>query len=456
MDLDVLKYSSSLAWASILTWSLLGLSFRSCQAVPGGSSGERVHIRLHMPEVVRQHTHFHNVYKYPKKYPQHTGPAPAPAPAPAPTLTHPKLVGKPHVQLLGYTTAAGGTGPMSPSLMQLMATAVAPTNMPPASAPAPVHTSLAPNYGPALFDSFNEELQKQEAPLSATTTARPIAKKQQLLQQIFTPNVMSALQQEAGEETDSSLEEDRFEKNSLLNLNFLEALQREYLSKFGGRRKRKKSAIRFGTRPKDYYPVAPLKPRPYYYQGNQEEDDPAEHFEDYSDEPQDDYEEVMMMSHEGRGRSRGRHSNPTSYMESSSYYPPETDLDDAQGYDSAVAFSGQDNSISAMPTVDDFLDDANNHPSSGYGNFYDPYSSHEMASQPSPWQPSPTTASTSAGMANSWTARPTAPASSQPSKGIRLRPRSPGGRANKVRYVKLVTRKKRRNRERIRTKRYRP
>ncbi|EDW34625.1 GL21474 [Drosophila persimilis] len=62
MDLDVLKYSSSLAWASILTWSLLGLSFRSCQAVPGGSSGERVHIRLHMPEVVRQHTHFHNVY----------------------------------------------------------------------------------------------------------------------------------------------------------------------------------------------------------------------------------------------------------------------------------------------------------------------------------------------------------------------------------------------------------
>ncbi|EDW38632.1 GL18364, partial [Drosophila persimilis] len=192
--------------------------------------------------------------------------------------------------------------------------------------------------------------------------------------------------------------------------------------------------------------------------GNQEEDDPAEHFEDYSDEPQDDYEEVMMVSHEGsgRGRSRGRHSNPTSYMESSSYYPPETDLDDAQGYDSAVAFSGQDNSISAVPTVDDFLDDANNHPSSGYGNFYDPYSSHEMASQPSPWQPSPTTASTSAGMANSWTARPTAPASSQPSKGIRLRPRSPGGRANKVRYVKLVTRKKRRNRERIRTKRYRP
>ncbi|XP_022214394.2 uncharacterized protein LOC111068911 [Drosophila obscura] len=455
MDLDILKHSSTFVWATILIWSL-ELNFRSCQAVPGGSSGERVHIRLHMPEVVRKHTHFHNVYKYPNKFPQHSFPVPAPAPVPAPTAAHPKLLGKPHVQLLGYTTAAGGTGSMSPSLMQLMATAVAPTHVPPAP------SSLSPNYGPALFDNFNQELLNEAASLSATptTTERPIPKpamKQQLLQQIFTPNVMSALQQEAEpEEQDSSLEEDQFEKNSLLNLNFLDALQREYFSKFGGRRKRKKSPTKFGTRPKEYHPLPPAKTKPYYYLGNQEEDDPYEHFEDYSDEPQDDYEEVMLMSPD---RGRGRHSNPTSYMESSSkwggYFPSETDLDDAQGYDSAVAFSSQDNSISAMPTVEDFLEDASNHSPPGYGNFYDPHPYPSYGgSQPSPWLPSPTEASPSAAMANSW-AKPSTPTSSQPTKGLRLRPRRPGS-GHKVRYVKLVTRKKRKNRERIRTKRYRP
>ncbi|XP_034138349.1 uncharacterized protein LOC117590109 [Drosophila guanche] len=452
MDLDILKHSSTFVWATILIWSL-ELNSRSCQAVPVGSSAERVHIRLHMPEVVRQHTHFHNVYKYPKTFPQHSAPAPAsapgsgPVPVPAPTSANLKLLGKPHVQLLGYTTATGDTGSMSPSLMQLMATAVAPTHMPPAP------TSLTPNYGPALFDSFNQEMLQDAASLSATpkTTERPIPKpamKQQLLQQFFTPNVISALQQPGGkreEVQDSSLEEDYFEKNSLLNLNFLEALQREYLSKFGGRRKRKKSSLKFGkTRPKDYHAFPQKNAKPYYYQENREEDDPSEHFQDYSDEPQDDYEEVMLM--ESSSKWGG-------------FYPPETDLDDGQGYDSAVAFSDQDNSISGMPTVEDFLDDANNHPQSDFGNFYDPHpnrhpyprsygGSNEMASQPSqPWLPSQTTA-------NNWVT-PTTPTSTHPSKGIRLRPRSPGS-GQKVRYVKLVTRKKRKNRDRIRTKRYRP
>ncbi|XP_065721406.2 uncharacterized protein [Drosophila suzukii] len=418
MDLDILNHhsSSTVLWIAIYgTWILLLLNFDGCQAVPGGSSGERVHIRLHMPEVVRQHTHFHNVYKLPRKI----HPIPAPPPTTIATL-HPKFPGKPHVQLLGYTTSVGNSGPMVPNLMQLMGTAATPTLM-------PTPTNLMPNYGPALFDNYN-----QESALSATTTTttmRPpmlkMAKQQQLLQQIFTPHKT--------EDEDTSAEDNQVESNSLLNNNFLEALQREYLSKFGGRRKRKKSSSKLKNPIKEYSNY--FKSKPYYYQ----DEDLSENFEDYQDElPQhEDYEEVMVMS------------SPNKYGE---YYPSgseEMDQDHAQGYDSAVAFSGQDNSISpSLPSMEDFLNDANN-PVSGYGGGgnFDPYSnSNDMISQP--WQPS----LTSPTMSNSWS-KPTTNSNTNSSKGHKSRPVRSRGRT-KVRYVKLITRKKRKNN--IRTKRYRP
>ncbi|XP_017088553.2 uncharacterized protein [Drosophila bipectinata] len=420
MDLDILK-----PWIIILsTWSLLQLNFEDCLAVPGGgSSGERVHIRLHMPEVVRQHTHFHNVYKYPRKMPIH--PAPAPPPTTIASL-YPKLPGKPHVQLLGYTTAVGGSGPMSPNLMQLMATAATPTLM-------PTPTSLAPNYGPALFDNYNQAVSSLSSATTTTTTARPpqlfksasSQKQQQLLEQIFAPH--------QSDEEDNSTEDNQLENNSLLNQNFLEALQREYLSKFGGRRKRKKSGSKKYKIPsKDY--SNRYQSKPTYYQ----DEDLSENFDDYQDEPLgEDYEEVMMMS------------TPQKY---GGYYPTgsdEVDQDNAQGYDNAVAFSGQDNSISpTIPTMEEFLEDVNS-PGSGFSGVgsYDPYgNSNGFMSQS--WHPSPTTAT-----GNSWsrptTAHPFPTSSKGPNKARPVRSR---GRT-KIRYVKLITRKKRKNH--IRTKRYR-
>ncbi|XP_033168019.1 uncharacterized protein LOC117146124 [Drosophila mauritiana] len=417
MDLDILnQHSSSFPRIAIwATWSLLLLSYQGCQAIPGGSSGERVHIRLHMPEVVRQHTHFHNVYKIPRK----VHPVPAPPPTTIASM-HPNFVGKPHVQLLGYTTAVGNSGPMASNIMQLMGTATTPTMM-------ATPTNLMPNYGPALFDNYN-----QESALSATTTTttmRPqilkASKQQQLLQQIFTPQI--------NEDEDTSAEDNQLESNSLLNNNFLEALQREYFAKFGGRRKRKKSSSKLRNPNKEY--SNSYRNKPYYYQ----DEDLSENFEDYQDEQphHEDYEEVMVMS------------GPPKYGR---YYPSEseeTDQDHAHGYDSAVAFSGQDNSISSsMPTMEEFLHDANN-PASGYGvgGNFEPYSnSNDMYSQP--WQPS----STSATMSNSWS-RPTANSYTNSSKGPKSRPVRSRGRT-KVRYVKLITRKKRKSH--IRTKRYRP
>ncbi|KAH8326613.1 hypothetical protein KR067_010974 [Drosophila pandora] len=419
MDLDILK-----PWIIILsTWSLLQLNFEDCQAVPGGgSSGERVHIRLHMPEVVRQHTHFHNVYKYPRKMPIH--PAPAPPPTTIASL-YPKFPGKAQVQLLGYTTAVGGSGPMSPNLMQLMATAATPTLM-------PTPTSLAPNYGPALFDNYNQAVSSLSSATTTTTTVRPpqlfksssSQKQQQLLEQIFTPHQSN--------EEDSSTEDNQLENNSLLNQNFLEALQREYLSKFGGRRKRKKTGSKKYKIPsKDYSNYYPSKPT--YYQ----DEDVSENFEDYQDEPlNEDYEEVMMMS------------TPQKY---SGYYPSgsdEVDQDSAQGYDNAVAFSGQDNSISStIPTMEEFLEDVNS-PGSGFSGVgsYDPYGNSNGFQS---WHPSPT--STAPG--NSWSRPTTSHPFPSSSKGPnKTRPVRSRGRT-KIRYVKLITRKKRKNH--IRTKRYR-
>ncbi|XP_017018517.1 uncharacterized protein [Drosophila kikkawai] len=412
MDLDILnQHTFTILWIICL----LTLNLESCQAKPGSSSGERVHIRLHMPEVVRQHTHYHNVYKYHPKI------HPVPAPVQAPTAiasSPPKYLGKPHVQLLGYTTSVGSSGPMAPNLMQLMATAATPSMM-----PSP--TSLMPNYGPALFDNYNQDAATPLSVATTTTTMRPLqalkaaTKQQQMLQQLF------SAPQQADDEDTSSVEDNQVENNSLLNNSFLEALQKEYLSKFGGRRKRKKSSSKLkNTSIKDY--SNNYRSKPYYYQ----DEDLSENFEDYQDEPQDheDYEEVMMMS------------TPSKY---GGYYPTgsEEAEDQAQGYDTAVAFSGQDNSISSSipTTMEDFLDSVNN---PGSSSNYDPYDN---------WQPY----STSPTMSNSWS-RPTTNSytnsHNNSSKSPKSRPIRSRGR-KKIRYVKLITRKKRKNH--IRTKRYR-
>ncbi|EDW84262.2 uncharacterized protein Dwil_GK13243 [Drosophila willistoni] len=401
-----------------------------CQAKPGGHSGERVHIRLHMPEVVRQHTPFHKVYKYAKKLP--------PPPPPAPT--HP-IIGKPHVSLLGYTTAAAGMGMLSPSIMHLMANT--PTITP----------TLMPNYGPALFDNFNQDF--KESATTSTTMRTPTAAlgytapssvsslsspgtssaKQKLLEQIFTPNLMAAIKaaaavQEMNINDDPEETRESLEKNSLLNQNFLDALQREYLSKFGGRRKRKKSHT------KSYY----HQPRPsqYYNIQNQDisgDDDLSENFEDY---PEEQYEEMIPQSQKTYSNDDWNYYRETE---------PDTDLEDGNAYDSAVAFSGQDNMLSSMPTVDEFLDESST--SGGnkpfYGDLYDSYASTELTGPTSPtssssnimWsQHSPT----------SWGNSSTRPYRTSPPSRSRYRPKS------KVRYVKIpvstttTTRKKRKNR----------
>ncbi|KAM8704555.1 hypothetical protein ACLKA7_009068 [Drosophila subpalustris] len=400
------------------------ISANSLTHTASAGSGERVHIRLHMPEIVRKHTHFHKVYK----------------------LLPPPSIGKPHVSLLGYTTTASGTGVLSPNLMHVMASAATPM-------------SVAPKYGPALFDNYN---QKVEAATAATTTTpatfkpsgsssylatmpatasgigSPKSPQQQLLQQIFTPNILAAISASQQQkikhhnsnnnniEMQSELElgsnqepesepEPELEHNELLNNNFLAALQHEYFNKFGsGTRKRKRVHFRSNYR----------RPPPPKKASNHVQDS-DEHFDDYQEEDQ---------------------------PSSSSF--GDDDEGTATGYDSAAAFSGQSNGVSFMPTVDEFLNDANsNSYAPFYGNAYDDYQMNSVKTTSeaignNEWHSSPPTFSSYA--------RPT---KATPPK-LRLRQRRPSlelasgsGNASKVRYVKLATRKKRKNR--IKSKRYR-
>ncbi|XP_017844645.1 uncharacterized protein LOC108601256 [Drosophila busckii] len=348
------------------------------------SSGERVHIRLHMPEVVRKHTHFHNVYKH------------VPVPAPAPPKKFSAV--KPHVSLLGYTTSATGSGALAPSLMQLMATAA-----------TPMH-----NYGPA----FN---------LLATASAASGSKqRQQLLQQIFTPNIMAAITaaQQAKDEaslsnlaSDASSEQPELEQNTLLNANFLAALQREYLSKFTGQRKRKKTNYLTQRRPQLQLQQALHHSHHNHVQHVASD----EQFDDYQEEPNAVDDEPLEEL--------------------------ELDVDNASGYDSAAAFSGQNNALMSMPSVDEFMSDvADNSYAPYYGNSYDDY------------------AATANNYSNSYDSWQTAPAYARPTKATptksRSQPRRPHSDLDsstvgtgKMRYVKLTARKKRKNR--IKSKRYR-
>ncbi|XP_030078627.1 uncharacterized protein LOC115482781 [Drosophila hydei] len=357
-----------------------------------GNSGERVHIRLHMPEVVRQHTHFHKVYKH--------FPLPVAAPQPLMPVAAPP-VGKPHVSLLGYTTTASGSGGMAPSVKQLMATADTPMAM---SMP-----TLKPNYGPALFDNYN--------------------------------------QQQAAEAEPEAETEPELENNELLNGNFMAALQREYQSKFGGRQRKRKKVTHLSklrSRPKQ---------KPQQLLSNSDEQ-----FDDYQDEADTRYAEPDEPNEQ--------------YMDAAKSWAELGESED----DSAAAFSGHNNALSAVPSVDDFLNEVSgNNFGPYYGSMYSEYGNtghadnrySEYGNTGSMYNEYDSADPTGS---SAWQATPSAAYNSypRPTKATPIRPRprqrsrpsapatsltSPAGNGGKVRYIKLTTRKKRKNR--IKAKRYR-
>ncbi|EDW59763.1 uncharacterized protein [Drosophila virilis] len=373
------------------------------------SSGERVHIRLHMPDVVRQHTHFHKVYKH------------LPHPLPPPQLLRPVSapMGKPHVSLLGYTTTASGSGSMAPSLRQLLATPVA--------MPMPMPT-LTPNYGPALFDSYNQQqVEAAATPAPTTTTVKlnssSTRQQQQLLQQLFaaiTAAQKQRLEQQLELEPEQEPEsepEPELENNELLNENFMAALQREYLSQFGGsQRKRKK--VNF---------VSKLRGKPQQQQSSEEQ------FDEYQ-EP---------------------------YLEAAKAWVELGENQDENEDDSAAAFSGHNNALSSVSSVDEFLNDVGGNAfATHYGSMYNEYGNTGYAGHTghtgypvhAGWQSKPT--------AFSSYARPTKATPTLSRARRQRRPNETGSgmgsterSAGKVRYIKLTTRKKRKNR--IKAKRYR-
>lgn len=369
-----------------------------------------------MPDVVRQHTHFHKVYKHlshPLPPPQQLGPVSAP-------------MGKPHVSLLGYTTTASGSGSMAPSLRQLMATPMAM----PMPMPMPMPT-LTPNYGPALFDSYNQ--QQAEAVAAAATPAPTMAavklkssstrQQQQLLQQLFaaiTAAQKQRLEQQLELEPEQEPEpepEPELENNELLNENFMAALQREYLSKFGGsQRKRKK--VNF---------VRKLRGKPQPQLSSEEQ------FNEYQ-EP---------------------------YLEAAKAWTELGDNQDENEDDSAAAFSGQNNALSSVYSLDEFLNDVGGNAfAPHYGSIYNEYGNNGYAGSTghtgyaghAGWQSTPTAFS-------SYARRTKATPTLSRARRQRL-PNETGsgmgsteGSAGKVRYIKLTTRKKRKNR--IKAKRFR-
>lgn len=400
-----------------------------------------------MPEVVRQHTHFHKVYKH---FPLPVAPPQQLMPVVAPPM------GKPHVSLLGYTTTASGSGGMASSVKQLMATADTPMAMSMAT--------LKPNYGPALFDSYN---QQQGAELKATlpsTTPATVklgsssSSGSSMLQQLLT-SIKAAQQQrlqqqqqqmemEAEPETETELEPE-LENNELLNGNLMAALQREYLAKFVGRQQKRKKVNRFISKPQS-------RPRqkPQQLLSNSEEQ-----FDDYQDEMDTRYAEPDEPNEQ--------------YLDSAKSWAELGENED----DSAAAFSGQNNALSSVPSVDDFLNEVGgNSYAPYYGSMYNQYGNagqtdsrySEYGNTGSMYNDYDTIDPT--GGSTAWPATPTAAYNSypRPTKATPIRPRprqrarpsapassltSPGQNGGKMRYVKLTTRKKRKNR--IRAKRYR-
>ncbi|EDW15941.2 uncharacterized protein Dmoj_GI10252 [Drosophila mojavensis] len=390
-----------------------------------GNSGERVHIRLHMPEVVRQHTHFHKVYKHfplPVVPPQQLMPVAAPP------------MGKPHVSLLGYTTTASGSGGMASSVKQLMATADTPMAMSMAT--------LKPKYGPALFDNYNQQQGAElKATLPSTTPATvklgSTAQQQRLQQQ---------MEMEAEPETETELEPE-LENNELLNGNLMAALQREYLAKFAGRQQKRKKVNHLSK------PQNRPRQKPQQLLSNS-----GEQFDDYQDEMDTRYAEPDEPNEQ--------------YLDAAKSWAELGENED----DSAAAFSGQHNALSSVPSVDDFLNEVGGKSYAPYyGSMYNQYGStaytdsryNEYGNTDSMYNDYDNIDPTGGSV---WQATPAAAYNSypRPTKATPIRPRPrqrarpsapatsstrPGQNGGKMRYVKLTTRKKRKNR--IRAKRYR-
>ncbi|KAH8407754.1 hypothetical protein KR222_000217, partial [Zaprionus bogoriensis] len=288
----------------------------------------RVHIRLHMPEIVRQHTHFHKVYKLVEPSQHPSGPPHAPL--------HPKKwQPQPHVSLLGYTTTASGTGHLSPDLTELISSSLA-TATP----------TLAPNYGPALFDNYNLAETKE--------TTQPVEHHQsQLLQQLFKPNILAQQQQQqlqlesldSDSESDDSADEPQLEHNELLNSNFLAALQREYMSKFGVTQSKRK-------RPNNLRAVKP-QPKPKSKPKSKTKTKLKTHQSEFASnyvQDFDDYHDVESELDESTDYG-GEHQF--------AQYEPNDDDDEVRGFDSATAFSSPNKGLSFLPTPEQFLNDVN-------------------------------------------------------------------------------------------------
>lgn len=394
-----------------------------------------------MPEIVRQHTHFHKVYKLVEPHASHP-----------PTKWQPQ----PHVSLLGYTTTASGTGHLSSDLAKLISSVVAATPTPP-----------TPNYGPALFD--NKYLTEESA--SHTTSDITVQPAGKLLQQLFKPNV----EVESPPHADS---EPELEHNELLNSNFMAALQREYLAKFGSTSKppkRKKpnnnnNSILRVAKPK----LKPkLKTKSKYkqqmeeYASNYLQD--MQSGENFDEHTVDDEEEEEMPP----PTAYAEHYQEVEGTDPNSSSNPFKDEDEVVGhgdYDSAAAFSRPKNGLSFLPTPDEFLNDirgSNSYAGNIYTDLYDDYGPTAAtpsgtgwktvpASKPRPTKPSLTTNSKL--LRHRQRRRPaldfmaTGSSGWAPSSSTTASGHSSSG-PHHMRYPKLTNRSKRKNR--IKSKTYR-
>lgn len=381
-----------------------------------------------MPEIVRQHTHFHKVYKLVEPHASHP-----------PTKWQPQ----PHVSLLGYTTTASGTGHLTSDLAQLISSVVAATPSPP---PTP------PNYGPALFD--NKYLSEESASQS-DTTVQPAAGK--LLQQLFKPNV------EVEPPHAHADSEPELEHNELLNSNFMAALQREYLSKFGSTSKPpKRKKPNNNNNNNSFLRVAKPKLKPKLKTKSKYKQQMEEYASNYLQDMQsgENFDEQTEEEEEP--------PPPTAYAEH--YQEPEGTFEDedevvAHGdYDSATAFSTPNNGLSFLPTPDEFLNDihsSNSYAGNTYSDLYDDYgpspSGTGWKTVPRPTKPSlitntkllrhrqrrrPALDFMATGSSSGWAPSSIATGSGQSSSG-----------AHHMRYPKLTNRSKRKNR--IKSKTYR-
>lgn len=296
-----------------------------------------------MPEIVRQHTHFHKVYKLVEPH----------APSHPPTKWQPQ----PHVSLLGYTTTASGTGHLTSDLAQLISSVVAATPTPP-----------TPNYGPALFD--NKYLTEESA-TNSDTTVQPAGK---LLQQLFKPNV--EVEPPPAPHADS---EPELEHNELLNSNFMAALQREYLSKFGSTSKPPKRKKPNNNNNNSFLRVAKPKLKPKLKTKSKYKQQMEEYASNYLHDMQsgENFDEQTEEEEE-------QQPPPTAYAEhyqelegigSHPFDDEDEVVHDSHGdYDSATAFSTPNNGLSFLPTPDEFLNDihsSNSYAGNTYSDLYD-------------------------------------------------------------------------------------